>query len=98
MKKVMKFGIVLVVLAMVTNGAFAAAIWWDNDSYDNSWGTAANWNEGEFVDELVPEVPEVPGYWDTSGPSPVWVEPVPAIPEVPAIPAIPTRVRYTITR
>ena len=86
-KKVMKFGIVLVVLAMVTNGAFGAAIWWDNDSYDNSWGTAANWNEGDFVDELVPEVPAVPGYMD-DGPDltpgtgdEFWV------PEVPAVPA-----------
>ncbi len=59
MKVLMKFGIVVVLLAMVTSGASAAYIWWDNDSTDNKWVTATNWNEGEFAG--VAEVLEVLG-------------------------------------
>lgn len=59
MKVLTKFGIVLVVLAMVTSGVSAQYMWWDNDSIDNLWVTGLNWNEGEYVD--VAEVLEVLG-------------------------------------
>lgn len=45
-KKVMKFGIVLVVLAMVTNAAFATNVFTANNG--NTWFDAGNWSDSEI--------------------------------------------------
>ncbi len=75
MKVLMKFGIALVVLAMVTSGASARNMWWDFDADpDASWGNSLNWNEGQYV--------EIPGYMDDNGTpedpgDDFWVDPIP---------------------
>lgn len=45
-KKVMKFGIVLVVLAMATNAAFATNVFTANNG--NTWFDAGNWSDSEI--------------------------------------------------
>ena len=89
--KVMKVCLLLAAFVAMTGVASAQAIWWDNDSTDGLWVTGANWNEGDFVDvlmpeEIVPEVPAIPGFMDP-GPDTIpgngddfWVPEVPAVP------------------
>ena len=82
--KVMKVCLLLAACVAMTGVASAQAIWWDNDSTDNLWVTGGNWNEGDFVDVIVPEIPAVPGYWWDADADPL--TPDVYVPEVPAVP------------
>lgn len=53
-----KYLILVLVLVLSLSGTASAYMWWDNDSADQLWATAANWNEGEdggYGDDTLPD-------------------------------------------